>query len=43
VSAWAGFSAATLVATAVTFFVAIGFAAWGGRFGAGRVPKSEPD
>jgi hypothetical protein len=39
VSAWSGLTTASLVATAVTFAVAIGFAAWGGRFGGGRAPK----
>jgi len=34
--AYAGPTAATLIAAAVTFAVAIGFAAWGGRVGASR-------
>ncbi|MBX3210683.1 MAG: hypothetical protein KF850_01475 [Labilithrix sp.] len=37
--AWGGFTVATLVAAAVTFGVAVGFAAWGGRFGASRRPR----
>lgn len=36
VMAWAGFTLSTLVATLVTSAVAVGFAAWGGRFGAAR-------
>ena len=36
--AFAGFTAPTLIAAAVTFAVAIGFAAWGGRLGASRRP-----
>lgn len=36
--AFAGFTASTIVAAAVTFAVAIGFAAWGGRLGASRRP-----
>lgn len=39
--AWAGFTAATLVAAVVTFGVAVGFAAWGGRFGASRRPRGD--
>ncbi len=39
-TAWAGVTVATFVATAVTFAVAVGFAAWGGRFGAGRARKA---
>lgn len=38
VIAWAGPTVATFIAAAVTFAVAIGFAAWGGRFGASRRP-----
>jgi hypothetical protein len=38
--AWAGFTAATVIAATVTFAVAIGFSAWGGRFGASR--RSNP-
>ena len=38
--AFAGFTAATLIAAAVTFAVAIGFAAWGGRLGAARRPSA---
>ena len=34
--AYAGMTAATLIAAAVTFAVAIGLAAWGGRLGATR-------
>ncbi|MBX3200707.1 MAG: hypothetical protein KF894_21400 [Labilithrix sp.] len=41
--AWGGFTAATLVAAAVTFGVAVGFAAWGGRFGASRRPRPPGD
>ena len=38
--AYAGLTAATFIAAAVTFAVAIGFAAWGGRFGASRRPRA---
>ena len=38
--AFAGFTAATLIAAAVTFAVAIGFAAWGGLVGASRRPSA---
>lgn len=38
-TAWAGVTTATFVAAVVTFAVAIGFAAWGGRFGAARVTR----
>lgn len=34
--AWSGPTAASFVALGVTFVVAVGFAAWGGRFGAAR-------
>jgi hypothetical protein len=40
--AWAGFTASTLVAAVVTFAVAAGFAAWGGRFGVSRRPGPRP-
>jgi tRNA-(ms[2]io[6]A)-hydroxylase len=40
--AWAGFTAATAIAAIVTFAVAIGFAAWGGRFGASRLGGPRP-
>jgi hypothetical protein len=33
VIAWAGFTASSFVAASVTLAVAIGFGAWGGRFG----------
>jgi MFS family permease len=39
IMAWAGPSVSSLVAAAVTFAVAIGFAAWGGRLGASRRPS----
>jgi hypothetical protein len=39
--AWAGFTVATLAAGAVTFAVAVGFAAWGGRLGASRRPRAD--
>ncbi len=38
--AFAGFTVATLIAAVVTFAVAIGFAAWGGRLGATRRPRA---
>ncbi|MBX3206808.1 MAG: hypothetical protein KF764_17190 [Labilithrix sp.] len=38
--AWGGLTTATLVAAVVTFAVAVGFAAWGGRFGASRRVRS---
>ncbi len=38
--AFAGFTAPTLIAAAVTFAVAIGFASWGGRLGAARRPSA---
>ncbi|HVH40941.1 MAG TPA: hypothetical protein VM925_01320 [Labilithrix sp.] len=41
--AWAGPSLAALAGAAVTFAVAIGFAAWGGRLGASRRPSSKSD
>jgi tRNA-(ms[2]io[6]A)-hydroxylase len=47
--AWSGITSSSLVAAAVTFAVAIGFAAWGGRFGtsrrpgSGKPPASKPD
>jgi hypothetical protein len=34
--AWGGLTSASLIAAAVTFAVAVGFAAWGGRLGASR-------
>lgn len=40
--AFAGFTAATFIAAAVTFAVAIGFAVWGGRFGASRRSPGAP-
>jgi len=38
VMAWAGPTPSALVAAAVTFVVAVGFAAWGGRTGSKRRP-----
>jgi hypothetical protein len=40
--AWGGFTAATAIAMLVTFAVAVGFAAWGGRLGASRRPSAKP-
>jgi len=40
--AWGGLNASSLIAAVVTFAVAIGFAAWGGRFGASRRPGGGP-
>jgi hypothetical protein len=39
--AWAGLTASSFIAAAVTFAVAVGFAAWGGRLGASRRPDLE--
>lgn len=39
--AWAGLTASSFIAAAVTFAVAVGFAAWGGRFGASRRDSGE--
>jgi hypothetical protein len=36
--AWSGLTSSSFIAAGVTFAIAIGFAAWGGRFGASRAP-----
>lgn len=38
--AWSGLTTSSLLAAAVTFAVAVGFAAWGGRLGVSRRAKS---
>jgi hypothetical protein len=40
IMAWSGFTLQAVVGALVTFAVAMGFAAWGGRLGASRRPKT---
>ena len=41
VMAWQGPTSSSFIAAGVTFLVAIGFAAWGGRFGKARKSRAE--